>query len=145
MHLHPRYATALACLQDKTIYPIDQNTMRFYQRVAVDTGFDGMGLGDEAERLTTCMGDKRILLMGNHGVLVVGQSIAQCFDDMYYLERACRTLMDCYASGQPLAIVSHDVAEKTAQQWLNYDFDFAQQHLQEIMQLLDQQGSNFRS
>ena len=145
MHLHPRYATALACLQDKTIYPIDQNPMRFYQRVAVDTGFDGMGLGDEAERLTTCMGDKRILLMGNHGVLVVGQSIAQCFDDMYYLERACRTLMDCYASGQPLAIVSHDVAEKTAQQWLNYDFDFAQQHLQEIMQLLDQQGSNFRS
>ena len=67
--------------------------MRFYQRVAIDTGYDGMGLGNEAERLTQCMGDKRILLMGNHGVLVIASTVAQCFDDMYYFERACRTLL----------------------------------------------------
>ena len=144
MHLHPRYATALACLKDKTLYPIDQNTMRFYQRVAIDTGFDGMGLGDEAKRLATCMGDKRILLMGNHGVLIIAKSIAQCFDDMYYFERACRTLLDCYATGQPLDPVTHEVAEKTAQQWQNYAFDFSQQHLTEIMTMLDRQDSSYR-
>jgi ribulose-5-phosphate 4-epimerase/fuculose-1-phosphate aldolase len=144
MHLHTRYATALACLKDKTVYPIDQNTMRFYQRVAIDTGFDGMGLGNEAERLTTCMGDKRILLMGNHGVLIIANSVAQCFDDMYYFERACRTLLDCYATGQPLDPVSHEVAEKTAQQWQNYGFDFGQQHLDELMAILDTEDSSYR-
>ena len=144
MHLHPRYATALACLKDKTLYPIDQNTMRFYQRVAIDTGYDGMGLGNEAERLTQCMGDKRILLMGNHGVLVIARTVAQCFDDMYYFERACRTLLDCYATGQPLDSANHGVAEKTAQQWQNYGFNFGQQHLNELMAILDKEDSSYR-
>ena len=48
MHLHPIYATALASLKDPIMPPIDQNTMRFYNRVAVDDGYDGMGLGEDA-------------------------------------------------------------------------------------------------
>ncbi|HWY95171.1 MAG TPA: class II aldolase/adducin family protein, partial [Steroidobacteraceae bacterium] len=46
MHLHPKYATALACLQDPTMYPIDMNTMRFFGRVALDSDFSGMALSD---------------------------------------------------------------------------------------------------
>ena len=46
MHLHPHYTTALACLDDPSLPPIDQNTMRFFNRLAIDKGFDGMGLGD---------------------------------------------------------------------------------------------------
>lgn len=144
MHLHSRYAAALACLKDKTLYPIDQNTMRFFNRVAIDTSYDGMGLGNEAERLTTCLGNKRILLMGNHGILVIANTIAQCFDDLYYFERACRTLLDCYATGKDIDPVSDGIAEKTAQQWQNYGPEFAQQHLNEIMAILDQEQSSFR-
>jgi ribulose-5-phosphate 4-epimerase/fuculose-1-phosphate aldolase len=144
MHVHSRYALALACLKDGSMPPIDQNTMRFYNRIAFDTDFDGMGLGDEAERLSTLLGNKSILLMGNHGVLVAGADIAQCFDDLYYFERAAQTLIDAYATGQELLVVSHEVAEKTARQWANYGFDFARQHLAELKQILDREEPDFR-
>ena len=52
LHTHSKYATALACLADSTLPPIEQNCMRFFERVAIDEGFDGMGLGDEAERVS---------------------------------------------------------------------------------------------
>src|ERR1700674_5599069 len=52
MHLHPKYATALACLEDPTLYPIDMNTMRFFGRVALDGQFSGMALADrEGDRV----------------------------------------------------------------------------------------------
>ncbi|MEM9757466.1 MAG: class II aldolase/adducin family protein, partial [Pseudomonadota bacterium] len=84
MHLHSTYATVLSTLADPTLPPIDQTTMRFYNRVALDDGFDGMGLGDEAERLAGTLGNHSILMMGQHGVLVIGDSVGQCFDDIYY-------------------------------------------------------------
>ena len=68
MHLHSKYATALACLKNPVMPPIDQNTMRFYKRVAIDDGFDGMGLGQEAERLGTRLGNYSVMLMGQHGI-----------------------------------------------------------------------------
>ena len=51
LHVHSKYATVLASIEADGLPPIDQNTMRFFNRVSVDAGFDGMGLGDEAERL----------------------------------------------------------------------------------------------
>lgn len=145
MHVHSRYATWLACLKDgQNMLPIDQNTMRFYNRIAFDTNFDGMGLGDEAERLTTTLGDKKILLMGNHGVMVAGEDIAQCFDDLYYFERACQTLYDVYASGKEPLVASAEVAEKTAQQWENYGFGFARTHLNELKEILDREEPEYR-
>ena len=112
MHVHARYSTALACLEDNTMLPIDQNTMRFYNRYAIDQNYGGMGLDDEAERLATLLTDKKVLIMGNHGLMCIGETIAECFDTMYYFERAARTLIDVYSTGKKPLIVNHDVAEK---------------------------------
>ena len=61
--------------------PIDQNTMRFFNRVAIDDGFEGMGLSeDEGDRLAAQLGNKNVLMMGNHGVLVIGDSVADTFN-----------------------------------------------------------------
>ena len=108
MHVHSKYATALASIEAPQLPPIDQNTMRFFDRVAVDSGFDGMGLGDEAERLTTTLGNKRVLIMGNHGVMVAADSVAKAFDDLYYFERACETYITALSTGLPLNVVSRD-------------------------------------
>src|SRR3546814_3545930 len=62
MHVHSKYATVLASLKDSRILPIDQNTMRFFGRVAIDDGYDGMGLGDEAERMVAGLGDKSVMI-----------------------------------------------------------------------------------
>lgn len=142
MHLHSRAATALSCLADPSLPPVDQNSMRFFNRVAVDMAFDGMGLEDEAERIATTLGDKRILMMAQHGVLVVGDSVAQCFDDLYYFERAADTYLFALSSGMKLNRASDAVAEKTARQWEEYP-GFAQKHLVAIKRALTAAGSDF--
>jgi len=144
MHLHPKYATALAGLADSTMYPIDQNTMRFHGRVATDEAFAGMALAnEEGDRLAGLLGGKSVLMMSNHGVLVTGPSIAQAFDEMCYFERAAETLMTCYASNRPLRIAPDDVARTTAQQWLDYPH-LAEDHLAEVKAILDREAPDYR-
>jgi ribulose-5-phosphate 4-epimerase/fuculose-1-phosphate aldolase len=144
MHLHPKFSTALAGLADSTMYAIDQNTMRFYGRVAMDEAYAGMALAsEEGDRLAGLIGNKSVLMMGNHGVLIAGASIAQAFDEMYYFERAAETLMTCYASNLPLRIAPSDVAQITAQQWLDYPH-LADDHLAEVKAILDREAPDYR-
>lgn len=143
IHLHPKYATVLASLKDSAIPPIDQNTMRFYERVAIDEGFDGMGLGDEAERLSTTLGNKSVLMMGNHGVMVVAENVARALDEMIYLERACETVVTAYMTGRELRVAPHEVAAKTAQQWADYP-GFSEKHLGAIRAILDEEEPAYR-
>jgi ribulose-5-phosphate 4-epimerase/fuculose-1-phosphate aldolase len=144
LHVHSRYATALSALKDTSIPPIDQNTMRFYNRVAVDNGFDGMGLGEEAERQSRLLGNKSVLMMGQHGVMTVGETVAKAFDDLYYFEKACETLMLALSSGRELNIASHEVAEKTAQQWEAYP-GAADKHFQALRAILDEEEPDYRN
>ena len=144
MHLHPKYTTALCCLKDPVLPPIDQNSMRFYNRVAIDDGYDGMGLGDEAERLARVLGNRSIMIMGKHGVLVVGPNVARCFDDIYYFERAAETYLTALMTGKELNIASDAVAEKTAQQWEDYP-GFADKHFAAIRSILDEEEPEYRS
>ena len=146
LHVHPKFATVLASIEDDGLPPIDQNTMRYFNRVSLDTGFDGMGLGDEAERMTTKMGDNRVLIMGNHGVMVIGDTIAKAFDELYYFERACSTYITALMTGKPLRIVSDEVAEKTAQQWDHYinRTQYAEAHLSEVREILDREEPDYK-
>lgn len=143
LHAHSRYATALACLADSRLPPIDQNSMRFFERMIIDEGFDGMGLGNEAERVSRLLGDKPIMLMGNHGLLVAAPTVAQAFDDLYYFERACETYFTALSSGRELRIASDAIARKTCQQWLDYP-GFADKHFTALMQILDEQEPGYR-
>ncbi len=144
MHLHPRFATALSALADSSMPPIDQNTMRFWGRLVIDEGFDGMGLSDdEGDRLAGLLGRGDVLLMGNHGVLVAAPDVAMALDEMYYFERACETLMTAYASGRPLRVVSDDIARRTARQWAEYG-QLARDHLAEVRAILDTEEPDYR-
>ena len=146
MHLHCKYATALACLEDSAMYPIDMNTMRFFGRVALDAEFRGMALtdaeGDRVARLLAASGAS-VLLMANHGVLVVAPTVAQAFDELYYFERAAETLLTCHASGKKLRIVSDDIAALTARQWRDYG-QLAVDHFENIKAILDAEEPAYR-
>lgn len=147
MHLHPRYATALSAIADSSMPPIDQNTMRFYGRLVVDEGFEGMGLSDEeGDRLAGLLDGgnaMNVLLMGNHGVLVAAPTVAMAVDEMYYFERAAETVMLAHASGKPLRIVSDAVARRTARQWADYG-QLAIDHLAEVRAILDAEEPDYR-
>jgi len=144
LHCHPRYGTVLAALADSTLPPIDQNSMRFYGRIGVDEDYGGMALGAEAERACALLVDKPVLVMGNHGVLVTGATIAQAFDELYYLERACETLVLAYQTGQPLRVASDEVARRTCAQWHRGDGSFARAHFEELKRSLDLEQPDYR-
>ena len=146
MHVHSRYATVLASIQEDGLPPIDQNTMRYFNRVTVDDGFDGMGLGAEAERLSGSVGTNRIVIMGNHGVMAIGESIARAFDELFYFERACENYIKALMTQKPLRVVSDEIAEKTARQWEDYmdKVGFCDAHLKEIRIILDREEPDYK-
>lgn len=145
IHLHPPYATAIASLSDPEIKPIDQNTARFFNRVAVDMGYGGMANSDEeGDRLAKLMGNRSIMMMGNHGVLICAQSVAEAFDLTYYLERSCRNLVLAYQTGQKLHVMSPEVAEKTAQEW-QADREQFVAHFEELKTLLDATDPSYKN
>lgn len=143
LHVHPPYGTTLACLADPEIKPIDQNTARFFNRTAIDLEFGGIADdSDEANRLARKLGNKRCMIMGNHGVLVTAPTVAEAYDELYFLEKACKTLVFAYSTGKPLNVMSDELAEKTAQGWDEYrDQSFA--HFAEMVRILDQEEPDY--
>jgi ribulose-5-phosphate 4-epimerase/fuculose-1-phosphate aldolase len=145
MHLHSPHATTLACLKDSTLHPIDMNTMRFFGRVALDPEFAGMALSEaEGDRVAALLTPgKTVLLMANHGVLVIGATVADAFDELYYFERAAGTLLACYATGKGLRRVPDDVARLTERQWRDYG-QLAVDHFENIKAILDAEEPDYR-
>jgi ribulose-5-phosphate 4-epimerase/fuculose-1-phosphate aldolase len=124
--------------------PIDQNTARFFGMVGIDLGFGG--IADDAQegaRLADALGNHPILLMGNHGLTVTAETVAEAFEHLYFFERASKTLMLAYASGQPLNVMSESVAGKTAQGWLDYR-GMAFAHFKALRDKLDRSDPSYR-
>ena len=144
LHVHSKYATALSALKDPTLPPIDQNSMRFYNRVAIFGDFGGLGFEEESTKMAACIGNNRVMLMANHGILTTGQTIAQAFDELFYFEKACETYFTALSTQKELKIVKHEVAEKTAQEWENYSIDLGDLHLKAIRSILDKEDPSYK-
>jgi ribulose-5-phosphate 4-epimerase/fuculose-1-phosphate aldolase len=143
MHLHPPFATTIASLADPSVRPIDQNTARYFNRLAIDESYTGMADSEqEGARLARLLGNKSRLMMGNHGVLVTASSIGEAFDDIYTLERSCQILVQAYATGQPLKVLPDEVAENTAQDWERIT-DFSIAHFEEMKRILDAEDPSY--
>ena len=80
--------------------------------------------------------------MGNHGVLIVGETVAETFNRLYYFERAAETYIRALQTGQPLRVLPDDIAEKTAQELETYP-EQDERHLSEIKSVLDAEGSDY--
>ncbi|MFT9297983.1 MAG: class II aldolase/adducin family protein, partial [Gluconobacter sp.] len=140
---HPVYSTTISTLRDPTILPIDQNTARYFNRVAVDTQYGGMADSDaEGARLASLLKDRTRLMMGNHGVLIVAETVGEAFDDMYTIERACQILVTAYSTGRELSVLSDDVAERTARDWEKIR-DFSIRHFEEMKLILDREEPDY--
>ncbi len=146
MHVHSIHATVLASLADSTLPPIDQNTATFFNRYVIDNSFGGLAFEDEGARCASMLSDPKIkvMIMGNHGVLVIGDSVADTFNRLYYFERAAETYIRALQTGQPLRILSDEIAEKTAQELADYPGQ-AERHLNELKAILDHENSDYAS
>ncbi|NGM44781.1 hypothetical protein G5B31_04460 [Rhodobacter sp. SGA-6-6] len=146
MHVHSIHATVLAALADSRLPPIDQNTAMFFGRYVVDDHYGGMAFGDEGARCAEMLQDPKIgtMIMGNHGVLVIGRTVAEAFNRLYYFERAAETYIRALQTGRPLRVLSDEVAEKTAREWEDYP-GYAENHLREIKAVLDAEAPDYAS
>jgi len=144
LHCHPTYATALCSLKNPTLLPIDQNTAGFFNRTAIDLDYGGLADDwQEGERLADAFGEQDVLMMGNHGVTVIGRSVAEAFERLYLLERACRTMVLAYSTRQPLNVMSDNLAEKTAAGMAEYT-DMAFAHFDALKSILDTEDASYR-
>jgi len=144
LHVHSTYATVLSTLKDPRILPLDNNTARFYERIAYDTDFGGIATSDEeGKRIMGTFDGKKALMMGNHGVTVVGATVAEAFESLYYLEKACKTMVLAYSTGQALNVMPHELALETAASW--DDFKGAgDAHFEQLKAMLDKKDPSYR-
>ena len=146
LHVHSIYATVLASLSDSRLLPVDQNSAMFFNRVAIDEDYGGLAFESEGRRCAQLMNDPKIkvLIMGNHGILVTGSSVADAFDRLYYFERACKTYILALQTGKTLRLIPDEIAEKVALQIEGFSGEDSN-HFKEIKLILDQEGSDYAS
>jgi len=107
LHTHQTWAVALNMLKNNRLLPANQTASFFHGHIAYDDTYAGTAdTLDEGERLAKLMGDKHVMFMKNHGVLVVGETIAQAYRRLYKLERVCRTQVLAMGTGQPIEVLS---------------------------------------
>ena len=142
LHTHMSYATALTMVEGGRLEPAHQNALRFYDDVAYDDTFNGLVFDvDEGDRLARCLAEKRVLFCGNHGVVVIGRTVAEAFDDLYFLERACQVQILAMSTGRPLRTVKDEVAKAT---FGNCDMGpYAHQHFAALKRLLDRDEPDY--
>ena len=78
------------------------------------------------------MAGKKALMMGNHGITVIGETVAEAFEDLYYLEKACKTM-----------VLAHGLALETAQSWDQFS-GAALAHFEQLKGHLENQGSSYQ-
>jgi ribulose-5-phosphate 4-epimerase/fuculose-1-phosphate aldolase len=144
LHTHMPYATALTLLDGGRLEMVEQNALRFYNDIAYDDVYNGLVVDNaEGDRLARALGSKRVMFLANHGVIVVGPTVAEAFDLMYYLERACRLQVLARSmmakSGGKFRPVRPEVVEQTYKLILADTPKYAGAHFEALKRILDRE------
>ncbi|WPB85170.1 aldolase [Sediminicoccus rosea] len=143
-HTHMPNATALAMLEGPPLVWAGQTALKFYGRTLVDEDYNGLALDErEGDRIAAALGDADIVFMKNHGVMVVGPSVAEAWDDLYYLERAAEVQRLAMTTGRVLKPVPEAVARATYAQMREGDRESARLHLESIKRQLMKEQPDF--
>ena len=108
LHTHTRAGVAVSCLKEG-LMSLNQFSAPYYNRVGYHD-YEGVATNlDERQRLVRDLGDKRVLVLRNHGLLTAGRSVPEAFQLMYYVEQSCRVQMDLMGSRGSINPLSHEV------------------------------------
>jgi ribulose-5-phosphate 4-epimerase/fuculose-1-phosphate aldolase len=144
MHTHTQAGIAVSAQEDGLL-PLSQHAMRFSNSIAYHD-YEGLALDlDEQVRLVSDLGDRPAMILRNHGLLVCGESVAQTFDLMYYLERACRTQVSAMAGGAKLRYPPPEVAEKTARQFKGLPYKAKKTEWKALLRMLDKTDPSYKN
>lgn len=143
-HTHMPNATALSMLEGPPLAWAGQSALKFYGRTVVDEEYNGLALDEaEGDRIAASIGEADIVFMKNHGVMVVGTSAANAWDDLYYLERAAEAQLLALSTGRKLKPVPPELARKTYEQMREGDGESARLHLESIKRRLAREEPDY--
>ena len=118
LHTHMPHATALCMLENPRLEMAGQSALGFHDDISYAADYNGLAFDhSEGERLARALGDKSVLMMRNHGVLVVGHTVPQAFERLYFLERAAQAQILALSTGRALRMVPDAVVKATAAQF----------------------------
>ena len=140
MHTHSRAGLAVSCFEDG-LQPIIQDAAIFYNRVSYHD-WEGMSTeSEECERLSKSLGKNNVMILRNHGLLTCGNTIAEAFMLMYYLDRACKNQIDTMSTGMKLNVPSDNIMEFAAGQYDDPRFKLGKHEWPALLRLLDDNKS----
>ncbi len=114
LHTHTPAGIAVSAQRDGLLM-ISQHAARFFNRIAYHD-YEGFAVdADERIRLANDLGNKRVMVLRNHGLLAAGGSIPEAFQELHFIERACAAQLAAQASGAPLLTISDELCEEAAQ------------------------------
>jgi ribulose-5-phosphate 4-epimerase/fuculose-1-phosphate aldolase len=118
-HTHMPWTTALTLTTTGFDTKLSQNSMLFHGRTARLSYGGLVDAAEEGRRFGQAIGDEvTAVMLDNHGVMVIGTDVADAWQKLYFLERACQLQVLAQSTGEPLNPVSDAIAEHTAAQWL---------------------------
>jgi ribulose-5-phosphate 4-epimerase/fuculose-1-phosphate aldolase len=144
LHTHMPYASSLTLLEGGRLEMAEQNALRFFDDIAYDDTYNGLVVDNaEGDRLARVLGAKRVMFLASHGVIVAGPSVAEAFDLLYYLERACRLQVLARSTGGRLRAVRPDVVRETARLILRDTPKYAGAHFAALKRILDREEPGY--
>jgi len=146
LHTHMPYAAALTMLEEPELLPALQTSLLFHDQIAYDSEYNGLALDEaEGDRIASKLGNRSVLFLANHGVVVTGQTVHEAYDRLYYLERACMTQVLAMSTGKKLRLVNAEIARKTAEQ-MHGDVGATQTraHFEALKRILDKEAPEYR-
>jgi ribulose-5-phosphate 4-epimerase/fuculose-1-phosphate aldolase len=148
-HTHMPYATALGALEDPTLAMATQAALGFHDDIAY-VDYNGLAFdASEGERLAHALGERSVLMMRNHGALIVGSSAAEAFERLYFFERACQSQVLALSTGRALHQIAPQVVRATAAQFKSGDqvggVSRSELHFQALKRVLDRHEADYAS
>jgi ribulose-5-phosphate 4-epimerase/fuculose-1-phosphate aldolase len=113
IHLHTDAGVGVSA-QKEGLLPLTQNALLVIPQLAYH-GYEGVALNlDERARLVADIGDKKLMLLRNHGTLAVGMSAADAFVGIFFLERACAEQVAALSAGRDNVLIAPEAAQQEA-------------------------------
>ena len=144
LHTHTRAGMAVAATE-RGLLPLSQMALQFYGRLAIHE-YEGIALDlDERDRIARDLGDKKAMILRNHGLLTAGATVAEAFSLMYYLERACEIQISALSMGEALVEPSPEVCERVARQYEGDGEPGGEREWRALLRELDRSEPDYKS
>eukprot|EP01090_Pellita_catalonica_P011192 TRINITY_DN2272_c0_g1_i2.p1 TRINITY_DN2272_c0_g1~~TRINITY_DN2272_c0_g1_i2.p1 ORF type:complete len:229 (-),score=36.16 TRINITY_DN2272_c0_g1_i2:59-745(-) len=155
LHTHSPYATALSMIKDesgRTLKMVHQNSMRFQNTLGYDWNYSGLVLDNtEGDRIAAVMKEgtdtlqRKLLLLGNHGVLCADKTVALAYNSHYYLERACKHQVLAMSTGADLREIAPAVCEESKKYFPGKEEEYyADYHFSAMRRMLDKTQPDYK-